>query len=74
MDSRRYNLLMRSDEEALTPSEIAAGWHFCWPCDGLLVGPGMIDHRHCTRLPQDHPVYRTAPPVPEIVEIDEGIL
>jgi hypothetical protein len=44
--------------DALTPEEIALGWHFCRDWDGLLVGPGTpeLDSCHCG-LP-------TAPPEP----------
>lgn len=36
MNDARYNLLMESDTEPLTPEEIAQGWHFCYEFDGLL--------------------------------------
>lgn len=51
MTDERYLQLVRNEEECLTSEEIAAGWHFCYEFDGLLVGPGMEEtqfcHAHC---------------------------
>ena len=43
MTPDRYHLLSESDdpEDCLTEEEMAAGWHYCYEFDGLLVGPGM---------------------------------
>lgn len=48
MTDQRWTTLMRDDDLALTPEEIAEGWHFCWEWDGLLVGPGMKELEACT--------------------------
>ena len=44
----RYDALMRDESVKLTDAEIAAGWHFCYEFDGLLVGPGMSETEFCT--------------------------
>jgi hypothetical protein len=43
MTDARYNQLMNCPNEAiaLTPEEMAEGWHFCCEFDGLLIGPEM---------------------------------
>jgi hypothetical protein len=38
---------MRGDDYTLTAPEREAGWHWCLAFDGLLVGPGMGELRHC---------------------------
>lgn len=38
---------MADDDEKLSDAEIAAGWHFCYDWDGLLVGPGMEELKAC---------------------------
>lgn len=45
---QRYRELMANDDSALTPAEVGAGWHFCYDWDGLLIGPGMDELKHCT--------------------------
>ena len=49
MTPERYHLLSESDdpEDCLTEEEIAAGWHYCYEFDGLLVGPGMDELECC---------------------------
>lgn len=48
MDAKRYNALMRGDEERLTTDELRAGWHWCREWDYLLVGPGMPELVACS--------------------------
>lgn len=43
----RWRALMADDTLPLTQAEISHGWHFCVDWDGLLVGPGMGEVRHC---------------------------
>lgn len=40
MDQKRVQELMENDDSHLTPEELAAGCHFCWEWDGLVVWPG----------------------------------
>lgn len=49
ISKERWEKLMASNE-ALTPDEIKAGWHFCVEFDGLLIGPGMVEMSVCTCL------------------------
>jgi len=52
VDDERWIELMTNHQSRLTPEEVAAGWHFCFDWDGLLVGPGMpeIEACRCGRL------------------------
>lgn len=63
MNKKRYDALMGSNAIPLSVKERKAGWHFCCEFDGLLVGPGMIELKFCQCLPDEHPVYETAPPL-----------
>jgi hypothetical protein len=49
MTDERYRQLMADDmtSEDLLQSEIRQGWHYCCEFDGLLIGPGMDEMRHC---------------------------
>ena len=49
MTPDRYHLLSESDdpEDCLTKEEMAAGWHYCYEFDGLLIGPGMDELEYC---------------------------
>jgi hypothetical protein len=51
MTDERWQFLMSDAAwercEPLTHDEIAAGWHFCWDWDGLLIGPGMGETASC---------------------------
>lgn len=48
MEEHRYQYLMETDNEPLSPTEIAAGWHFCaFGWDGLLIGPPMKEFEFC---------------------------
>ncbi len=38
--------------EALTPQEIAAGWHYCHDWDGLLIHPGDPEAECCSCRPE----------------------
>lgn len=38
--------------EALTPKEIAAGWHYCHDWDGLLIHPGDPEAECCSCRPE----------------------
>ena len=45
---RLDELNTKGDEAALTPGEVAAGWHFChtgW--DGLLISPVDAEYKFC---------------------------
>jgi len=35
------------DCDQLTSEEISQGWHFCYNCDGLLIGPGNPKMDNC---------------------------
>jgi hypothetical protein len=48
MTKKRYNLLMKNDDEPLTQKEQREGWHFCWDWDGLLISPDMGEFKFCT--------------------------
>jgi hypothetical protein len=61
MTAQRWKDLMWSDDLKLTEPELSEGWHWCPEFDGLLVGPGMGELRHCTCRPNTHPVYTTTP-------------
>lgn len=67
MTDARWKQLSESDDWQLDPAEIALGQHWCNEFDGLLVGPGMDALHSCTCWPKEHPVYLTAPPMPDIV-------
>lgn len=63
MTNERWKECSESDDfNCLTPSEIKQGWHWCVEFDGLLVGPGMTELRHCHCWPPKHKVYKTMPP------------
>jgi hypothetical protein len=47
MPLERWKALMANDDLGLTTEEIAAGWHFCWEWDGLIIGPGMKELECC---------------------------
>lgn len=47
MPYERWKALMENDDLKLTSDELEQGWHFCWDWDGLLVGPGMMELKHC---------------------------
>lgn len=52
MTNQRFSELMNDDSKALTPEEIAEGWHFCSEFDGLLVNSnepedGQFCHANC---------------------------
>jgi hypothetical protein len=47
MNKDRYMWLISHEEGSLTDEEIAAGWHFCYDWDGLLIGPGMWEFEEC---------------------------
>lgn len=49
MIETRYRFLMGDDEgsQSLTSEEIRSGWHYCCEFDGLLIGPGMGEMKHC---------------------------
>jgi hypothetical protein len=46
MSDDRYQELMETDG-TLSAEEIAAGWHWCFEFDGMLVGPGMWGVAEC---------------------------
>jgi hypothetical protein len=67
MTEDRYHELMYGDTpQKLTKEELAEGWHFCTEWDYLLVGPKMEELHACSCLAEDHPVYKTKPPMPEM--------
>lgn len=66
MTDERRKQLSESDDWHLDPAEIALGWHWCHEFDGLLVGPGSHELHCCACWPKEHPVYQTAPPMPDI--------
>lgn len=45
----RYQFLMSDDRgaQSLTAAEIKSGFHYCVKFDGLLIGPGMGEMKHC---------------------------
>lgn len=47
MEDIRYSNLM-ADLSILTPTEIAAGWHFCPDWDFLLICPDYPESESCT--------------------------
>lgn len=49
MTDERYNFLMGDDCTGadITAEERAEKWHYCCEFDGLLVGPGMDEMKHC---------------------------
>lgn len=38
---------MDNEVLVLREEEWKAGWHWCDEFDGLLVGPGMVELKHC---------------------------
>jgi hypothetical protein len=56
MDEARYQFLMSDGDDQLSEEEIAAGWHFCWDWDGLLIGPGMGELEFCLCKSIDQPL------------------
>jgi len=55
MSHHRYFALSHEDAE-LTPAEFAAGWHFCWEWDGLLIHPSHPEAACCTcTLTEEYP-------------------
>jgi hypothetical protein len=48
MTNERYSELLLSPEDGtLSAEEIAAGWHWCFEFDGMLVGPDMWGVAEC---------------------------
>jgi len=52
MTRERYLELERTADLRLTPEEIAAGWHFCWDWDGLLIHDSDPEADACGCRPQ----------------------
>lgn len=48
MTPERYRELSRNMAAALTPEEVAAGWHFCCDWDGLLINDEYPEAECCT--------------------------
>lgn len=45
---------LERDGKGLTPAEIAAGWHFCWDWDQMLVGPATPEWSGCQCGRREH--------------------
>lgn len=48
MNRRRYNYLQMHPEDALTPTEVSEGWHFCPEWDFMLINKSWPEYEACT--------------------------
>lgn len=47
MTEERYRALNRNMDLTLTPEEVAAGWHFCYEWDGMLIHREDMEAKAC---------------------------